>query len=257
MRGVKGVEDRLQRHATAGDVPSLQGAGRIRDPRPEIMEENWTPGIRLLAAGGGGLLALYGMLRGGITGRVLGVLGAGMAARGLTNKPIARLLGTTPNPDAVDVRKDIMVDAPVEEVYALWSNFENFPRFMEHVKEVRSMGGGRWHWTVTGPAGAPAEWDAVVTEQVPNESVAWRSEPDSAVKTMGSVRFQPGGNGRTRVSVHMAYTPPAGVVGHAVARLLGADPKKAMDEDLVRFKSLVEKGKTTAAGREVRREEVG
>jgi uncharacterized membrane protein len=69
------------------------------------------------------------------------------------------------------------------------------------------------------------------------------------------VRFQPNEQGGTRVEVRMTYNPPAGALGHAVASLLGADPKHAMDEDLVRFKSLIEEGKTSANGQDVRRSE--
>ncbi|HEY5572413.1 MAG TPA: hypothetical protein VIK64_05285, partial [Anaerolineales bacterium] len=67
---------------------------------------------------------------------------------------------------------------------------------------------------------------------------------------------EPNPQGGTRVTVRMSYTPPAGAVGHAVASLFGVDPKKAMDDDLVRMKSLIEEGKTTAEGKQVKKEEV-
>jgi len=77
--------------------------------------------------------------------------------------------------------------------------------------------------------------------------IAWRSVPGSMVEIAGQVRFQPLSNERTRVDVRLSYAPPAGAVGHAVAALFGADPKHAMDEDLLRLKSLLEEGRTTAA----------
>jgi hypothetical protein len=70
------------------------------------------------------------------------------------------------------------------------------------------------------------------------------------------VRFQPTPEGETEIEVQMSYNPPAGAVGHAVATLFGADPKRAMDEDLVRLKSLLEEGKTRADGEPIRLEEV-
>src|SRR5207248_3335216 len=72
----------------------------------------------------------------------------------------------------------------------------------------------------------------------------------------GLVRFERNPDGSTRVDVKMSYNPPAGAIGHAVAALFGSDPKQAMDDDLVRFKSLLEHGKTTAHGEEIRREEL-
>lgn len=69
------------------------------------------------------------------------------------------------------------------------------------------------------------------------------------------MRFEPA-DGGTRVLVRMSYNPPAGALGHAVAMLFGADPEQAMTEDLVRFKSLLEEGKTSTRGRTIRRDEV-
>ena len=142
---------------------------------------------------------------------------------------------------AITVNKSIYIDARPERVYDIWSTYENFPRFMSNVQEVRDLGGGRSHWIVRGPAGAHVEWDAHLTESRRGELLAWQSEPGSSVENRGWVRFDPEGNG-TRVSVHMSYTPPAGTVGHALASLFGTDPKQQMDEDLMRMKTFVETG---------------
>jgi uncharacterized membrane protein len=90
------------------------------------------------------------------------------------------------------------------------------------------------------------EWDAVVTDWVPSQLIAWKSVEGSTVETAGRVRFEPTGDDRTEIDVQMSYNPPAGALGHAVATLFGADPKRAMDEDMVRLKSLLEEGKTRA-----------
>jgi uncharacterized membrane protein len=140
-------------------------------------------------------------------------------------------------------------------VFELWANFESFPRFMSNVLEIRDLGEGRSHWVVRGPAGSRVEWDAEVTRFEPNRVLAWQTEPGAVVESSGLVRFEREGDS-TRVQVQMSYNPPAGALGHGVATLLGSDPEKLMDEDLVRFKSLVEDGKTTARGETVRREEV-
>jgi uncharacterized membrane protein len=77
----------------------------------------------------------------------------------------------------------------------------------------------------------------------------------STINTEGAVRFSPGPDGGTTVSIHMSYCPPAGVLGHGVAWLFGADPKTEIEDDLVRLKSLMEIGKTRAHGATVWRDE--
>jgi uncharacterized membrane protein len=252
LRGVKQVENQLEVHASAEGVPGLQGNPRPRQAQSELLQENWSPGTRLLTSVGGGLIGVYGMRRGGLTGLTLSTLGLGLALRGLTNLPPKRLFGYGDGRRAIDVQKTININAPIEQVYALWSNFTNFPRFMAHVREVRDLGDGRSHWKVVGPAGISVEWDAIVTKQVPNRILAWKSVTGEPVRSAGIVAFEPNSDGSTRITVRMTYNPPAGALGHAVASFFGADPKQAMDEDLVRLKSLLEEGKTSAEGREIR-----
>ena len=87
--------------------------------------------------------------------------------------------------------------------------------------------------------------------------IAWRSEPGSTVENAGVVRFSPVGDGSaTRVDIQLSYNPPAGFLGDVVASLFGKDPKSAMDEDLVRFQTLVEEGRTRVEGHRVTAEEL-
>jgi uncharacterized membrane protein len=145
--------------------------------------------------------------------------------------------------------------APVEAVYAFWSRYENFPRFMSHVREVTLGADGRAHWVVAGPGGIPVEFDTEETRHEPNEAIAWRTVPNSQVAHAGLVRFTTHADGSTGVDVRMAYNPISGALGHLVASLFGADPRRAMDDDLARFKSLLEEGKTVVDGQTVRRDE--
>jgi uncharacterized membrane protein len=156
----------------------------------------------------------------------------------------------------IAVETTIAVDAPLDRVWELWSNFENFPRFMTHLREVRKLDEGRSHWVAVGPAGIPVEWDAVVTDWVPRQFIGWASVEGSAVEHTGQVRFRSNQSGSTEIDVRMEYTPPAGAAGHAFASVLGSDPKQAMDDDLVRLKALLEEGKTRAAEGEVHLAEV-
>ncbi len=127
---------------------------------------------------------------------------------------------------------------------------------MSHVREVKTAGNNIYHWTVAGPAGISVAWDAEIVQSIPNELLSWRSVPGSLVRNAGTVRFESNPEGGTRVHVLMTYNPPAGAIGHALAALFGADPKRTMDEDLARLKSLFEHGKTTAHGETVTRERV-
>jgi uncharacterized membrane protein len=179
-----------------------------------------------------------------------------MAFRAVANMPLTRVFGISERRRVIDINKSIEVDVPIEEAYELWSNFENFPKFMAHIKEIKSLGGDRSQWVVSGPAGIPVEFNAVMTENIPNEVIAWETEPDSVVKHRGHVKFMPGAELQTQINVHLVYNPPAGVIGHTVAAIFGTDPKSAMDEDLVRLKSLLEVGKTTAEGKEVTRDDI-
>ncbi len=96
----------------------------------------------------------------------------------------------------------------------------------------------------------------MITEEKPNEMIAWKTVEDSTVKHYGQVRFKQSQQEGTQVNVNMAYTPPAGVAGAAVANLFGVDPKSSMDSDLARMKSLLEEGKTTADSRKVTSDQV-
>jgi uncharacterized membrane protein len=180
----------------------------------------------------------------------------GLLARSVTNFELKRLITTQEGRPVIDVQKVITIHSPVERVYEFWSHYENFPRFMAHVREIRPEDGNRSHWVVAGPAGIPVEFDAITTREIPNQLIAWRSLPDQEIKTSGSVRFEPVQDGATRVTVQMSYTPPAGALGHTVAALFGADPKQAMDEDLARLKSLLEVGKTSVEGQTITHHEV-
>lgn len=254
VRGIQRVENRIRVHETAGDIPQLQGEGRM--PGDNQSSRRWTPTGRLLAGTGAGYLFLYGMMRGGFLGTISQLSGMLLGLRAIGNLDLRRMAGMRAAGDAVRVRKTINIQAPVDEVYELWSNFENFPRFMSNIEQIQDLGDGRSHWVVKGPAGSKVEFDAVMTENKRNEMIAWETVAESQVKHHGQVRFKQGEREGTQVNVNMAYTPPAGVVGHAVANVFGVDPKSAMDHDLMRLKSLLEAGKTGESGQKGTRGQV-
>jgi uncharacterized membrane protein len=238
--GVKGVENKLEVYEEAGNVPDLQG-GVARAGEGAALVGALSPTARLLVGAAGGALALYGARRRDAVGLGLEAVGLGLFVRGLTNLAVKDLVGLKGD-HGISIQKTINIAAPVERVFETWSRHENFPRFMSHVREVKDLGEGRYHWTVAGPAGIPIEWEAEITEQVPNQLLAWESVPGSRIAQSGVTRFQSNGDGSTRVDVKLSYHPPAGAVGHAIARLFGADPKSEMDADLMRLKSFIETG---------------
>src|SRR2546429_234091 len=112
--------------------------------------------------------------------------------------PVRRLLGVGAGQRGIDVRKSIHIAAPPEELYRFFMAAENFPRFMQHVREVRVTGEARWHWRVEGPSGIEVEWDAEVTRTDTGRLISWKTVDNSTVESSGTVRFVPDGDG-TRV----------------------------------------------------------
>jgi uncharacterized membrane protein len=241
-KGVVGVENRLEVHEQAGTIPGLQGGRPTAAETCAFLQVNWSPASRLLAGAAGGALLVYGAKRRGILGSAVGPVGFALLSRAITNLELKRIVGLESGPRTIDIEKTINIEAPIEEVYKFWTEHERFPEFMSRVREVRRIGDRRYHWVVAGPAGVSVEWDADITRLVPNETIAFRSLPGSAVEQQGLVHFSSTADGDTCIDVKLSYNPPAGVIGHLIATLFGADPKKEMDEDLMRMKSFIETG---------------
>lgn len=141
-----------------------------------------------------------------------------------------------------------------EEVYRFWRNFENLPRFMAHLESVKVIDDRRSHWKVKGPAGTHIEWDAEITEDRPNELIAWRSLEGADVQNSGTVRFQraPGDRG-TFVRVDLQYDAPGGKLGTLLAKLFGREPAQQTKGDLRRFKQVIETGEVVHSDASIHR----
>jgi uncharacterized membrane protein len=236
---------------SASDAVSQFGSRVAESMQRGRGEDAWGPVTRNSALVGGGMLALIGLMRRSPMGLVLGLAGAALLVRGAANQPLRSLAGRSGAAlgmgkglgmdRTIDFEKTIHIDASPAEVYELWANYENFPRFMSHVVEVRDLGRRRSHWVVKGPGGTEFEWNSVLTEQSRPHRMAWRSEPGAEIPQTGSIQFERH-RGGTLVTVRMSYTPPAGALGHSLAVLLGSDPKAQMDDDLARMKAFIERG---------------
>ena len=134
----------------------------------------------------------------------------------------------------------VTVDAPVERVYEMWTDWENFPRFMQNVEQV-TVSGDMTHWRAK-IFGTSQEWDARITDRTRNQRVAWESL--TGATNNGTVSFIPSGN-QTRVTVRIDYDPPAGVLGDAVDAVTNVMDRN-VESDLKHFKQLIEQGASDA-----------
>jgi len=147
---------------------------------------------------------------------------------------------------AVHVKKSITINREPEELYRFWRDFDNLPRFMTHMEEIRKLDDKRSHWKARGVAGFTVEWDAEITEDRPNERIAWASVAGSSVHNAGSVTFKqrPAGRG-TVVEVEMRVDPPGGAIGAKIAKLFGKEPGQQVGDHLRAFKQIIETGHLT------------
>ena len=145
-----------------------------------------------------------------------------------------------------NVERSIDVKVPVQIAYNQWTQFEEFPKFMEAVDEVRQVDDTHLHW-VARVAGRRKEWDAEITEQTPDQRIAWNST--SGARNAGVVTFHRIDNDTTRVMLQLDVEPDGAIetVGAAVGRL-----EREVAGDLDRFKEFIEsRGQETGAWRGV------
>jgi uncharacterized membrane protein len=233
------------------NLPALAAHNGAQSPRQNVAD-----GERIVSIAAGAILAALGLGRGDLTGLVIAGVGGALAYRGATGHcAMYQAVGVDTASEAehrrseqsagVEITESYYIRKSPEELYSFWRNFENFPRFMEHLESVKSEGDRRSHWVAKAPRiyGGQVEWDAEITADEPNRRIAWRALPGSDVQHSGEVRFTPGpGDRGTNVRVHLQYHPPAGQVGRWLAKLFGEEPEIQIREDLRRFKRLMEIG---------------
>ena len=175
-----------------------------------------------------------------MTGRIVTV--AALAVGGLLlSKQMKKKRGSQ---SESSVEESIEVNVPLSTAYNQWTQFEEFPRFMESVQEVRQLDDTHLHWSAS-LAGKAKEWDSEITEQIPDSRIAWRST--SGARNSGVVTFHRIGPNRTKVVLHMDYEPET--VGEKIGDAVGG-VKLAAKGNLKRFKDLIEgRGVETGAWR--------
>ncbi|MEX1015415.1 MAG: SRPBCC family protein [Phycisphaeraceae bacterium] len=257
--------------ASSSTATASQMTGRMRDAReaarpgrrqamqagPEI---NVGLAERIGSGAIGAALALLGLgmlvRRGSVLGGLgLAATGATLAYRGASGYcPAYKAMGVeeedasaTSHPlnRFIQTSHRVTINRSPEELYTYWRNFENLPQIMRHLHRVEVQDEGWSHWVAAAPHGKTVAWDAKITEDRPDELIAWRAAEDASVPNHGHVRFQPLPHGHgTAVEVNLSYRPPAGVVGALFARIMGEAPQQQLHEDLRRFKQTMEAGET-------------
>jgi len=214
-------------------------------PAPDLSTLTGSSFTALLAAFGGGLL-LGARPRERGRARPIATL-AGLALLGVAaHRPLADALkkaGTKRRSGAL--RFSFVVNRPVEEVFRYCADFENFPRLIGSLREVRDTGDGRSHWCATTPSGGEIEWDAVVTKFVTNSVIGWKSTPKAPLTTTGVLRFSPEDE-QTCVSVAIDYRVFKSGMTDALVALVTPRRTRNIESDIRRFEQQLDAEKVEA-----------
>ncbi len=238
---LQGAIDWLQRFGSGNGVDNMSTNGNTTLNTEEI--KRWSALI------GGGFLTLFGLRRSFGSLAVMS-FGAGLAYYALTGRsPLARFeqgfgskqggqKSSSLDSNGPITVKNIIVKAPLHEVYAAWADFEKFPNFMQHIRSVAKTGERTSRWLMEGPFHLRLEWDAETTRLEENKRIAW-SSTEGDIKTSGQVTFNALPDGQVEVTVMLKYVPPAGIAGDLFARLFN-DPESMLASDLRNFKQYIE-----------------
>ncbi|MCM4159910.1 cyclase [Antarcticibacterium flavum] len=191
------------------------------------------------SAQNGDMLSGWGVTKNQLWGILGAVAGGALLYKGTRSGGKSKV-----NPKSIiEVKTNVLIKKPKEELYAYWRNLENLPDFMSHLKLVNEIDEKRSLWVAEGPGGlGRIEWEAEITWEQENRILAWRSLPDAEIENSGEVRFEPVGSKKTIVETTINYRPPAGKAGGVAAQLLNPAFKKVLENDLKEFKNIMEKG---------------
>lgn len=249
------VSNELECSPAGQGVPELEKDGNLR------VRQNVGNGERLVSILGGLGLGLYGLSlsRGKLTSLLCTVVGGGFVYRGITGhcycyEAAGVSTANQHSATAVPARKGhklekaVTINCDPRDIYQRWRDLESLPKLMTHLKSVKVLDDKRSHWTADGVFGHDhLEWDAEIINERENELLAWKSLPGGDVDSAGSIRLRPLSHSRgTEVFVQLKYNPPAGKLGAHVAAWLGDGLDQKLDEDLRRFKQILETGEVAS-----------
>ncbi|NOK17113.1 SRPBCC family protein [Corallococcus carmarthensis] len=218
----------------------------------DLLSQRWSKTASAVVAG---TLMSLGLKRRSLGGTLVALAGGALLYQGLGSRrhapaTVARrarraLKGgeARRGKHLLEVERTITVGRPADVLYRLWREPSTLSRLMANFADVTPTDGDGRHWQVHGPLGREMSWDSHLVEDRPPEFMRWESTGNSPMETGGWVRFKPApANWGTEVTLHLAFSPPGGVLAEALAKRLHAIPAMQMMKTLRRFKSLAETG---------------
>ena len=182
--------------------------------------------------------------------RGMGLTGAGLLARGVTGYcPGYAAIGVNhadtrqalSGGRGVHIREAVTINAPADRIYRFWRQLDRLPEVMPHLAKVEQLDTKRSRWTAKAFDQVPVTWNAEIINEVPFETIGWKTLPGEAIQNAGSVTFKPvPGNGGTEVRVHLQYAAPGGKAASWLAKMAGQDPARLTREGLVALKRRLE-----------------
>jgi uncharacterized membrane protein len=178
-------------------------------------------------------LTSLGLLARGVTGYC-----PGYAAMGVNHADTTEALSGS---RGVHVRESIVINARPEQVYRFWRRLDLLPEVMPHLAKVEQLDTKRSRWTAKAFDQVPVTWDAEIINEVPFETIGWKTVPGAMIQHAGAVNFKPvPGNSGTEVRVHLQYSAPGGRAANWLAWLAGEDPARLTREGLQTLKRRLE-----------------
>lgn len=224
---------------------------RQQQGRAGSSEVNVGSSERIVSTGLGGLLVANGILRGRLSGLLMTAIGGALIYRGATGHcSVYQQLGVNSSSmegertivKGVKIEEEVTIRRPAQELYDIWTRWEQLPQILPHIEHVKDLGNGRTQWTARGPLGSTLSWEAEVINQDPGRMVAWQSIQGGDVDTAGSVHFDAVDDNTTRMTVSMQYDPPGGRLTAVLAEFFRVGLEQRTREDLRRFKQTMESG---------------
>lgn len=140
----------------------------------------------------------------------------------------------------INIRLSNIINKPVDEVYAFWRELENLPKFMNHLRSVKTLSPTLSEWTAKGPGGiGTLSWKAEIVRDEKERLLSWQSLPESTIRNAGKVVFKAKGQ-NTEIDITISYHAPLGIAGEAAAKLFNPYFEKLIKDDVENFKTYIE-----------------
>lgn len=235
--------------ATNEQYGSFQAESELTPREYGGAEVNVGNNERIISAAIGAFLLSSGLgnlTRHPLSGLIKTTLGGFLLYRGASgNCPMYSAIGKTKgvsHTKAINIRTNLVVNKPKDEVYAFWRKLENLPLFMKHIATVTEIDQKHSHWEAMVPGNiGKIKWNAEIVKEEPGYMIGWQSIPNATIHNAGKVVFHDamGGQG-TELEVVITYHPPAGELGSGLSKLLNPVFERIVREDVMNFKEYIE-----------------